>query len=199
MSTKMRQGDTARGLGEAIRCTSAENSQASIVQLAADEIRFVEIAPRFGVRTPRCAVVETTPENGRVAVLAGRRAQELAERTVARATPAGPISIIYRDDVSNRARLSGVARYGGLLGRDGSVAFTVENEHAQKYCDGTFTMEGPNNGKFTLSCNGGVNGNGSYERKTGDPNDSFIARGQTSRGFPIMLVVGRPVGTYGAI
>jgi hypothetical protein len=71
-----------------IRCTSAENSQASIVHLAADEIRLVEIAPRFGIRTARCAVVETTPENGRVAVLAGRRARELAERTAARASPA---------------------------------------------------------------------------------------------------------------
>jgi hypothetical protein len=35
-----------------------ENSQATSVQLAADEVRFVEIASRFGIRTARCAVVE---------------------------------------------------------------------------------------------------------------------------------------------
>jgi hypothetical protein len=127
-----------------IRCTSAENSQASIVQLAADEIRFVEIALRFGIRTPRCAVVETTSENGRVAVLAGRRAQELSERTVARATPAGPISIIYRDDASNKRILNGVVSYGAVLGRDRSVHFTVKNQSAEPDCDGTFTKEGPN-------------------------------------------------------
>jgi hypothetical protein len=69
----------------------------------------------------------------------------------------------------------------------------VENERAEKVCDGTFTWKGPNNDKFTLSCIN-FSGNGSYERKTGDPNDRFIARGQTSRGFPIMLVIGRPAG-----
>jgi hypothetical protein len=183
-----------------IGCTSAENSEARIVQLAADEIRFIEIEPRFGIRTPRCAVVETTPENGRAGVLAGRRAQELAEPAVARVTPVGPISILYRDDATNERTLSGVVSYSGVLGRDRSVDFTVTNQNAEPACKGTFTKEGPNNGKFSLSCFGGYfNGSGNYERKTGDPNDRFIAHGQTSRGFPIMLVIGRPAGNYGAI
>jgi hypothetical protein len=127
---------------------------------------------------PACASVPTVP---------------MGTAEAPTATPAGPISIIYRDDASNERILNGLARYGGLLGRDQSVAFTVENERAQKYCDGTFTRAGPNNGKFTLSCIN-FSGDGSYERKTGDPNDSFIARGQTARGFPIRLMIGRPAG-----
>ena len=70
-----------------IGCTSAENSEARNVQLAADEIRFIEIEPRFGIKTPRCAVVETTSESGRAGVLAGYRAQELADPSVAKARP----------------------------------------------------------------------------------------------------------------
>jgi hypothetical protein len=183
-----------------IRCTSKENSDDRNVQLAADEIRFVEIAPRFGIRSPRCAVVETSPEIGRVAVWAGRRAAELAAATPAVATPAGPMSIIYRDDVTNVRRMNGIARYSGVLGRDHSVPFTVENERAESVCNGTFTKEGTNSGTFSLSCFGGYfSGNGNYERKTGDPNDRFIARGQTSRGLPVVLLVGRPAGTYGGI
>jgi hypothetical protein len=181
-----------------IGCTSAENSEARIVQLAADEIRFIEIEPRFGIRTPRCAVVETTPENGRAGVLAGRRAQELADPANARVTPAGPISIIYRDDATNERTLNGVVSYGAVLGRDRSVDFTVKNLNAEPACKGTFTKEGPNNGKFSLSCFGGYfNGSGNYERKTGDPNGRFIAHGQTSRGFPIVLMIGRSAGKEG--
>lgn len=196
-----------------IRCSvfeSRPNSDPKIIQLAADEIHFVEI----GFNQGRCAVLETPPEKGRTAVLASRRAAVLMRPRVAEhpeftthvvvppvvakpvvATPAGPISIIYRDDVTNERTLKGVARYDALLGRDHLVPFTVENERAEKTCDGTFTKEGPNNGKFTLSCVGGVSANGSFERKPGDRNDSFIARGQTSRGFPITLVIGRPAGT----
>ena len=71
----------------------------------------------------------------------------------------------------------------------------LKNQSAEPVCDGTFTKEGPNNGKFSLSCfDGYFSGNGQYERKTGDPNNSFIAHGQTSRGLPIMLVIGRPTG-----
>jgi len=51
---------------------------------------------------------------------------------------AGPISIIYRDDVTNVRRMNGIARYGALLGRDRSVPFTVENERAELVCNGTF-------------------------------------------------------------
>ena len=57
---------------------------------------------------------------------------------------------------------------------------------------------------FSLACFGGkFSGNGSYERKMGAPNDHIIARGQTSRGLPIVLVIGLPSqlasGTYGGI
>ena len=116
----------------------------------------------------------------------------------------GPASIYYRDDRGNVARLNGVARYGALIGRDRSVTFTVENVRAEPVCDGTFTNEGPNSGKFSLSCFGGkFIGNGTYERKTGAPNDHLVARGQTSRGLPVVLVIGLPsqlaAGTYGGI
>jgi hypothetical protein len=115
--------------------------------------------------------------------------------TGAVATPDGPISIIYRDDASNERNLNGVAHYGAVLGRDRSVSFTVNNQRAESVCNGTFTRDGPNGGKFTLSCLGGSSSafraNGSYERETGDPNDRLTAHGQTSRGFPITLVVGR--------
>jgi len=118
-----------------------------------------------------------------------------AERTVARVSPAGPISIIYRDDESNERILNGVVSYDSVLGRDRAVHFTIQNQSAEPVCDGTFTKEGPNNGKFSLSCfDGYFSGNGQYERKIGDPNNSFMAHGQTSRGFPIVLVIGRPSG-----
>ena len=118
-----------------------------------------------------------------------------AERKVARVSPDGPISIIYRDDESNERILSGVVSYDSVLGRDRAVHFTIRNQSAEPVCDGIFTKEGPNNGKFSLSCfDGYFSGNGQYERKTGDPNNSFIAHGQTSHGLPIVLVVGRPTG-----
>ena len=111
------------------------------------------------------------------------------------ATPPGPITIVYRDDVTNVRQLKGTARYGGLLGRDPSVSFIVANENGEQVCNGTFTTESRHAGKFSLSCFGGYfSGNGAYEQKAGDPNNSFIARGQTARGLPIMLVVGRPAG-----
>jgi hypothetical protein len=185
-----------------IRCISKENNNDTNVQLRADEIRFVEMAARLGLpsRGPRCAVFETTPEKGRAAVLGGHRAAELAVVAPAVATPAGPISIVYRDNDTNERRLNGTVRYGAVLGRDLTVPFTVENERAEPVCNGTFTNEGPNNGKFSLSCFGGYfSGNGTYERKTGDSNDRFIARGQTSRGLPIMLVIGRPASSRGGI
>src|SRR4029453_11400665 len=110
-------------------------------------------------------------------------------------TPAGPITIIYRDDVSNVRNLNGVARYGAVLGRDPAVPFTVENEQGEQVCTGTFTKEGRYTGKFSLSCFGGYfSGNGNYERKSGDPVNNFVARGQTARGLPVTLVVGRPSG-----
>ena len=49
-----------------------------------------------------------------------------AERKVARVSPDGPISIIYRDDESNERILSGVVSYDSVLGRDRAVHFTVK-------------------------------------------------------------------------
>ena len=112
-----------------------------------------------------------------------------------KATPPGPIVIAYRDDVSNVRQLKGTVRYNGIVGRDPSVSFTVENERAEVACNGTLTTESRRTGKFSLSCFGGqFSGSGSYERKAGDPYNSFVARGQTARNLPIMLVIGHPAG-----
>jgi hypothetical protein len=116
----------------------------------------------------------------------------------------GPISIFYRDDKGNVARLSGVARYGALIGHDRSVTFAVDNPRGETVCEGTFTNDGGSNGRFSLSCfNGRFSGNGTYQNKVGAPNDHLIGHGQTQRGLPIVLVIGLPsqlaAGTYGAI
>ena len=111
------------------------------------------------------------------------------------ATRPGPIIIVYRDDVSNVRQLKGVARYAGALGRAPAVAVTVANENGEQVCDGTFTSESRRAGKFSLTCFKGIfSGSGSYEQKAGDRRNSFIARGQTPKGLPIMLVVGKPSG-----
>src|SRR5437660_8509003 len=105
----------------------------------------------------------------------------------------GPVSIFYRDDRGNVARLNGVARYGALIGRDRSVTFSVENPRAETLCEGTFTNESANAGRFSLNCFGGkFSGNGSYQTKFGAPNDHIIGRGQTGRGQPIVLGIGLP-------
>jgi len=116
----------------------------------------------------------------------------------------GPVSIFYRDDRGNIARLNGVVRYGALIGRDRSVTFTVDNPRGERVCDGTMTNEGPASGQFSLSCFGGkFGGRGSYESKTGAPNDHVIARGQTGRGQPVVMVIGLPAqlaaNTYGGV
>jgi len=105
----------------------------------------------------------------------------------------GPTSIFYRDDQGNVARLNGTAKYGALLGRDRSVTFAVDNPRSEPVCEGTFTNDGPSSGRFSLSCfNGKFSGNGTYESHTGSPNDHIIARGQTRRGQPIVIVIGLP-------
>jgi hypothetical protein len=107
----------------------------------------------------------------------------------------GPMVIVYRDDISNVRQLKGVADYAGVLGRDPSVSFTVANDSGEPVCNGTFTAQSRRTGAFSLNClNGYFSGNGTYEQKAGDRRDSFVARGQTARGLPIMLVVGRPSG-----
>ena len=116
----------------------------------------------------------------------------------------GPTSIFYRDDRGNIARLNGLVRYGALIGRDRSVTFTVENPRGEQVCNGTMTNENPGSGQFSLSCFGGkFAGRGSYESKTGAPNDHIIARGQTGRGQPVTMVIGLPAqlaaNTYGGI
>ena len=116
----------------------------------------------------------------------------------------GPASIFYRDDKGNVARLNGVAHYGALIGRDRSVTFSVENVRQEPVCEGTFTNEGTAAGKFSLSCfSGRFSGNGTYQSKMGLPNDHIVARAQTSKGQPIVMVIGLPsqlaAGTYGGI
>jgi len=116
----------------------------------------------------------------------------------------GPVSIFYRDDRGNVARLNGLARYGALIGRDRSVTFSVDNPRGEHVCEGTFTNEGPSNGHFSMSCfSGKFSGKGTYQSKVGAPNDHIIARGQTGRGLPIVMVIGLPaqlaVNTYGGI
>lgn len=116
----------------------------------------------------------------------------------------GPASIFYRDDRGNVARLNGLVRYGALIGRDRSVTFTVDNPRGEQVCTGTMTNENPGSGQFSLSCFGGkFGGRGSYENKTGAPNDHIIARGQTGRGQPVVMVIGLPAqlaaSTYGGI
>jgi hypothetical protein len=105
----------------------------------------------------------------------------------------GPASIFYRDDRGNVARLNGTARYGALLGRDRSVTFSLDNPRSEPVCQGTFTNEGPRNGRFSLNCfSGKFAGGGTYESHTGSPNDHIIARGQTQRGQPVVIVIGLP-------
>jgi hypothetical protein len=116
----------------------------------------------------------------------------------------GPTSIFYRDEHGNIARLNGTARYGALIGRDRSVTFKVENPRAEPVCEGTFTNDSANAGRFSLSCFGGkFSGNGTYQNKMGAPNDHIIGRGQTAHGLPIVLVIGLPsqlaAGTYGGL
>ena len=116
----------------------------------------------------------------------------------------GPVSIFYRDDRGNVARVNGVARYGALIGRDRSVTFSVENQRGEQVCEGTFTNDGHASGLFSLSCFGGkFSGKGNYQSKTGAPNDHIIARGQTARGLPVVMVIGLPAqlaaNTYGGV
>jgi hypothetical protein len=116
----------------------------------------------------------------------------------------GPVSIFYRDPTGNVARLNGLARYGALIGRDRSVTFNVDNSRGERVCDGTFTNDGPANGRFSMSCFGGKFGsNGTYQSKTGSPNDHIIARGHTGQGQPVSMVIGLPAqlagGLYGGI
>ena len=105
----------------------------------------------------------------------------------------GPASIFYRDGQGNVARLNGTAKYGALIGRDRSVTFSVDNPRAEPVCEGTFINDGLSSGRFSLSCfNGKFAGNGTYESRTTSPNDHIVARGQTQRGQPIVLVIGLP-------
>jgi hypothetical protein len=116
----------------------------------------------------------------------------------------GPVSIFYRDDRGNVARLNGLARYGALIGRDRSVTFVVDNPAGEQVCEGTFTNETPGAGRFSISCFGGrFTGQGGYQSRAGAPNDHIIARGQTARGLPVVMSIGLPAqlaaSIYGAI
>jgi hypothetical protein len=116
----------------------------------------------------------------------------------------GPVSIFYRDQTGNVARLNGLASYGALIGRDRSVTFKVDNQRGEQVCEGTFTNDGPANGRYAMSCFGGkFSSNGTYQSKTGSPNDHIIARGHTGQGQPVSMVIGLPAqlagGLYGGI
>ena len=68
----------------------------------------------------------------------------------------------------------------------------------------SLTNDGPANGRFSMSCFGGKFGsNGTYQSKTGSPNDHIIARGHTGQGQPVSMVIGLPAqlagGLYGGI
>ncbi|HTR85573.1 MAG TPA: hypothetical protein VMI56_13925 [Reyranella sp.] len=116
----------------------------------------------------------------------------------------GPVAIFYRDEHGNVARLYGSAEYGALLGRDRSVTFKIDNVRGEQVCEGTFTNEGVNSGHFSLSCfNGKFGGGGTYQSKTGAPNDHIYAQGKSSRGLPLVMVIGLPAQlattTYGGL
>ncbi|MBM3645218.1 MAG: hypothetical protein FJX02_12860 [Alphaproteobacteria bacterium] len=116
----------------------------------------------------------------------------------------GPASIFFRDDRGGMARLNGYARYGALIGRNRSVTFTVNNPRSEQACDGTLTTGGGASGEFSLSCFGGrLAARGTFQSKTGQPNDHIVARGQTQRNLPVVLVIGLPsqlaAGHYGGI
>lgn len=116
----------------------------------------------------------------------------------------GPTSIFYRDDRGNVARLNGYARYGALVGRNRSVTLTVDNPRGERVCEGTLTSTGGPSGAFSLSCfNGRFASNGSYQSRTGAPNDHIVGQGQTARGQPVVLVIGLPsqlaAASYGGL
>lgn len=116
----------------------------------------------------------------------------------------GPASIFYRDDRGNIARLNGQARYGALAGRNRSVTLTIDNSRGENVCEGTLTSTGGSGGAFSLSCFAGkFMGSGSYQNKSGAPNDHIVGQGQTSRGQPVVLVIGLPsqlaAGSYGGL
>ena len=176
----------------AVRCTTMENSDTAVVDLAAGQVRFLEVAMRVGWTWPRCAVVEADASEGRSAVLSGRRAAAPEIATPSK-SPDSPLLLIYRDDQSNERRINLVIRYEAVMGRSREVPFTVENMKQEKACSGVFTADGPRTGRFTLSC-GFLEGSGTYQVAPGDRIDQFVARGQNPRGQPIMLVVGNPAG-----
>lgn len=180
-----------------VRCTTMENADTAVVDLAAGQVRFLEVAMRVGWTWPRCAVVETDASEGQSAVLSGRRAvaPEVATPSI---SPASPLLLIYRDDQSNERRISLVIRYEALPGRSRVVPFTVENMSQEKACSGTFASDSPRAGRFTLSC-GFLEGSGTYQVAPGDRSDQFVARGQNPKGQPIVLVIGNPTGAPGRL
>jgi hypothetical protein len=116
----------------------------------------------------------------------------------------GPVSIFYRDQTGNTARLNGLAHYGALIGRDRSVTFGVDNPRGEQVCEGTFTNDSPGTGRFSMSCFAGrFTTSGTYQSKTGAPNDHILARGHTAQNQPVTMVIGLPAqlaaNTYGSL
>jgi hypothetical protein len=181
----------------AVGCATMENSDTAVVDLAAGQVRFLEVAMRVGWTWPRCAVVEVDGSEGRSAVLSGRRAVAPAVATPP-VSPTSSLLLIYRDDQSNERRIGLVIRYEALLGRSRVVPFTIENMNQEKACSGSFTADSPRAGRFTLSC-GFLEGSGTYQVAPGDRSDQLVARGQTPKGQPIVLVIGNPAGAPGRL
>jgi hypothetical protein len=180
-----------------VRCATMENSDAAVVDLAAGQVRFLEVAMRVGWTWPRCAVVEADASEGRSAVLSGRRAVASAVATPSTAS-ASPLLLIYRDDQSNERRISLVIRSDTPFGRSRVVPFTIENLNHERACSGSFTADGPRTGRFTLSC-GFLEGSGTYQVAPGGRSDQIVARGQNPKGQPIVLVIGNPPGAPGGL
>ncbi len=179
-----------------VRCSGGENSDLRKVRLPADETRFVEVHMRMGFAAPRCSVSEVAADDGRPAILEGRRAY-MPDEPPAAATPDSLVSIVYRDEAGTEANLKGVVRYGGVLGRDKVVSFTIKNKNGEPACDGILTNQDAGSGTFSMSCfNNRFRSSGTYERKTGDPIDHFVARGATTSGSPINISAA-PARAYG--
>jgi len=97
----------------------------------------------------------------------------------------GPVSIFYRDDRGNVARVNGVAKYGALIGRDRSVTFSVENQRGEQVCEGTFSNNAPASGLFSLSASPASSAATAAIRADGRAQRPHHCARATGRGLPV--------------
>ena len=111
----------------------------------------------------------------------------------------GPVSIFYRDDRGNVARLNGVARYGALIGRDRSVTFAVDNPRGEQVCEGTFTNDGPATGRFSLSAASAASSAATAPTRArpARPTTTSSPAARPARGQPVSMVIGLPAQLAG--